>query len=238
MSGRWAWLCAGACGVVLAGGPAHAQLYLRADAGGATADDFGATAAFGGGVGLNLPLGLRTDATFTYRPNLETDAVIGELVGTLEPLPEAFPTTLQLTESQYAINAATVESLSGFASLYYDLPDPFPFIEPFVGAGIGGTRFDPDDVTFSGVTVPTGFVVDQDATTSFSYHFTGGLAIDFFDRVAFDFAYRYVDLGEVEFTGQVTDGDIAGIGATPVQLNQFSDDVVVHEGLASIRITL
>ncbi len=200
------------------------DLYLRADAGGAGTDDFGASIVYGGGVGFNLPLGFRTDATLSYRGELEV-----EQLGAVNDL---------IDFTDLSVNTPGLDSLSAFAGLYYDIPDPIPFIEPFVGAGVGATRFDPDTIVISGEDLGSGVSFSQDASTTGSYFFTGGLALDLFDRIALDVAYRYSDLGEVEFDGALTGTDFPGLGGEEIMLDQFSRDVKVHEGIASIRITL
>lgn len=228
--GRYSYTAAMAAligfGAAVAGTAASAQdLFLRADVGVAASDNYDNSGLYGGGVGLNLPLGFRTDATLTYRGGFEPEDFLdseGELPG------------VELTAV-----VPSVDSLSGFLGVYYDLPEPFPFIEPFIGGGVGATRIEPDDLLIrsEGLGAPS-IALSQDASTNSSYFATAGVALDFFDRVAIDVAYRYSDLGEVEYQGVAMTPAGLGVPAQSFDASTLTDDLISHEAILSLRLSL
>lgn len=119
-------------------------------------DDLGEGTFYSAGVGLGLPLGFRTDITAIYQTGYEIENA----------------------------GDADLDTYSAFVSAYYDLPDAIPFIEPYIGAGVGASYFD----------------ADGDTETLSSYHISAGLSFDVFDFIALDAGYRYLDYGDFENT--------------------------------------
>lgn len=218
-----ALVLAGVCGMT---GAASAQsLFVRGDVGATATEDYGSAAAYGGGVGLMLPLGLRADATLTYRG---AEGEFADAIAGLSDTPGA----------DLALNSPALKSLSGFVGGYWDMPEPFPFLEPFVGGGVGMTRFEPDAIVVSDSTVTGSSVsVSQDASTNPSYFVTAGVAVDFFKKVAIDLSYRYVNLGEVEYSGAGT-LTVPGVGSYSYDVGSLSEELIAHEALISLRLSL
>lgn len=201
------------------------SLFLRADAGVSSTNEFDQSGTYGGGVGMNLPLGFRGDVTVSYR-------------GGFEPA-DFLDSTGELPGTDLAADLPSVTTTSSFVGGYYDLPEPFPFLEPFVGGGVGITRVEPDDVV---VSVPgfanSGVTLSQEASTNSSYFFTAGVALDFFKKAAIDVAYRYVDMGEVEYGGAIAVGDFTDAPTQSFDASSLTEELVSQEVMVSFRFTL
>ena len=95
--------------------------------------------------------------------------------------------------------SAKLSSVSGMLAVFADLaalgaPKAGPFA-PFVGAGIGiaHTRIGKTAMTFPATTT----TVPGGDRTGLAWMATAGVAVELEERVTFDLAWRYTDLGEV-----------------------------------------
>lgn len=163
-----AHLTAGLAGVALMAAAATAQdftpdLYVTAGGGVSTTDDFGEGQFIAGGLGIALPLGLRADATAIHQTGYEVEGTDGD--------------------------GPEFDTLSGFLSAYYDLPEPFPFLEPYVGGGVGVTQIDVDG---------------GDTETADSYQLSAGVSFVLFKKLALDAGYRYVNYGDFDGVDDIT----------------------------------
>ncbi len=168
-----AYFTAGLAGVALLGAAATAQditpdLYITAGGGVSTTDDFGEGQFIAGGLGVALPLGLRADATAIYQTGFEVE----------DGGPE-------------------FDTLSGFLSAYYDLPEPVPFLEPYVGGGVGVTQIDVDG---------------GDSESAESFHLSAGVSFVLFKKIALDAGYRYVNYGDFDGSDEITANQLGVMG--------------------------
>jgi opacity protein-like surface antigen len=149
--------------------------------------DFGSLVGIEGGIGYRFLPSLRVEGLVTYRPEF---AFAGEANFLRTPGPQPV--------------SAEVTSTTGMVVGYLDLLGlGFPRLgplEPFVGAGIGASRHEVDEVEyrFPGLGQDAATVIQGGVTTDFSYLLTIGTAVRASERITFDVGYRYLDLGEVE----------------------------------------
>ena len=149
--------------------------------------DFGTTVGVELGVGYAASPALRLEATGQYRPSFSFE---GHHNYNLRD-----PRTV----------SADATSLSGMLSAYLELSGlgvpRFGRFSPFVGAGIGLSRIELDDMR---VDFPITFVMlPGGSRTNFTWMLTAGLATPLGGRTTLDLAWRYTDAGTVE-TGRGT----------------------------------
>ncbi len=139
-------------------------------------DDADESWSIGGGIGYHLMRGFRMDLTLDYRMN-------EDLYSQLPP-----PATLPL-----AAFTGDLDTLVGLANFYYDF-DMGHRITPYVGVGVGFAHHDisGDDTS--------------DSDTSFAWALMAGVDIDLRDRWKLDIGYRYLDMGDGDFTDKKTPG--------------------------------
>ena len=149
--------------------------------------DFGTIAGIEIGIGHVVSPVLRVDASAQFRPRFSFEGHSNYI--------RQHPRTV----------SADASSFSAMLSAYADLPGlgvprlgPF---SPFVGAGIGLSRIDIDDMRLdfpiTVVTLPGG------NRTNFAWMLTAGLSTSLGERMTLDLAWRYTDSGPVE-TGRGT----------------------------------
>ncbi len=170
--------------------PAHAQLFLKpyvtAGAGYIDTDDLGDGSFAMGGVGARLPLGFRSDITALYQTGLGEET-------------QAFDSDLGVD----IIADQEVDIYSVFLSAYYDLPEGVPFVEPYIGGGVGGSVFD-QEVTVRGEVLGDPFSsTDNDTSSDFSYHASAGVSLTLAGGIAVDAGYRYVVYGDFDNGGSI-----------------------------------
>ncbi len=174
----------GLVSAVAVAAPADAQLlskpYVTAGAGYIDTNDFGDGSFAMLGVGTRLPLGFRTDITALYQTGLGNEA-------------SAFDSDLGVD----IVADQEIDIYTGFVSAYYDLPEGIPFVEPYIGAGVGGSVVD-QDVTLRGNLFGESFSESESDTSSdFSYHASAGLSLTLAGGIAVDAGYRYVVYGDL-----------------------------------------
>lgn len=140
---------------------------------------FDSSPIFGLGFGYRFKPWLRMDVTGEYRGKSGFHG--SDVYGGDDPGPNEY--------------AAKLSSLTFLANLYADL-GTWQKITPFVGAGIGYSRN-----TISGFTdvniVHDGMAFAKDTSIwKFTWALHAGLAYQMTDNAAFEFAYRYLDMGE------------------------------------------
>lgn len=214
----------------LAAQSAWAQFYARADLGGAfsTNTDFtdvdptasnallgpgvavtgdpGSSVIIGAGVGYRFTPAFRADFTLDYMPSFHFDGTGPGFVA-----------------------SADVNSLVGLFNGYIDLNGlmrpVFPGFEPYVDFGIGWARNEVGTASISGVTI------SGDTNTSFAWGIGAGVGYAVMPKVTLDFAYKYLDLGEMRTgTTLAAPGIIVPVGATKAGLQ-------AHTFAVSARVT-
>ncbi|NQW02006.1 MAG: outer membrane beta-barrel protein [Rhodospirillales bacterium] len=157
--------------------------YLRLDAGYAfnrdsdgtqTAGDFtsesiGGTAVWGGGIGYRFNENLRSDVTFSYRPDADVSATTA------------------------AGNTASTEvsALSVMLNAYWDVIT-VDKVTPYLGAGIGMAHLSTSDqATSGGIGTETGATANN-----FAWSLTAGAAYAVLDNTSLDMNYRFINLGD------------------------------------------
>lgn len=148
--------------------------------------DFGQSALFEFGVGLELTPWFRLEADFDHRPGLAFDGNANfRKAGTDQPVS----------------GSVTQSALMGFAyleplaALGYDWR-----LKPFIGAGIGVSRNQTGEMTydFPELSQPAYSVMPGGTQYDFAWAATAGLAFDVNATMTIDIAYRYSDLGSIE----------------------------------------
>ncbi|MDK1375209.1 MULTISPECIES: porin family protein [unclassified Sinorhizobium] len=117
------------------------------------------------------------------------------------------------------------------ANAYVDIGDWYG-VKPYVGAGIGASRN-----TFSGfrdINVPTVGVAyaDEDSTWNFAWALHAGVAYQATERLAIDFGYSYVNLGDAK-----TD-NIRSYDDTVNNAPMHFDDITSHDFKLGMRYAL
>lgn len=162
---------------------AMAGPYLRLDAGYAinhdsdgtqaagefTSETVGDASVWGGGIGYRFDQNLRSDVTFSYRPDADVSA----------------------TTSAGNTASTEVNALSVMVNAYWDFA-PIDKITPYLGAGIGMAHLDTSDQT------TTGGVATESGSTSdnFAWSLMAGAAYQIIDNTSLDINYRFINLGE------------------------------------------
>lgn len=79
------------------------------------------------------------------------------------------------------------------ANFYYDIPTGTKF-RPYVGAGLGGTRFTANDITLAG-----GFPPTHGANILFTYKLMAGISYALSDAWRILLGYRFMGMGEQDY---------------------------------------
>jgi opacity protein-like surface antigen len=83
-------------------------------------------------------------------------------------------------------------------NFFYDIPTGTK-VRPYVGAGLGGTRFKANDITLAG-----GFPPTRGSNTLFTYKLMAGVSYAFTDAWRILLGYRFMGMGEQDYeTGGV-----------------------------------
>ncbi|WOS62199.1 outer membrane protein [Sinorhizobium fredii] len=117
------------------------------------------------------------------------------------------------------------------ANAYVDIGDWYG-VKPYVGAGIGASRN-----TISGfrdINVPMAGVAyaDEDPTWNFAWALHAGVAYQATERLAIDFGYSYVDLGDAKT------GNIRTYDGTTVNAPMHFEDITSHDFKLGMRYAL
>lgn len=215
-----------ACGLPTAG--FGQTSYLRADMGVAVTDNDSAIS-YSGGLGTSLPLGVRVDATANYA------SYDGKPTYVIDDL-NRFDTSR---------SEVGVEALTGFVGVYYDIPDPVPGVEPFIGAGAGLARMETDGAVISVRASSAQIEVTSETVVEPAFFVTAGVSLDMFEQVSIDIAYRYTDLGAYAYKATLRDGTVSANEQTPdigtnsapgFTAGTISQDMNSHEALVSLRL--
>jgi opacity protein-like surface antigen len=117
------------------------------------------------------------------------------------------------------------------ANAYVDIGDWYG-VKPYVGAGIGASRN-----TISGfrdVNVPMSGVAyaDEDPTWNFAWALHAGVAYQATERLAIDFGYSYVDLGDAKT------GKLRAYDGSVVNAPMHFEDITSHDFKLGMRYAL
>jgi opacity protein-like surface antigen len=154
------------------------------------ADEIGTSAVFSGAFGFRFSKNIRTELELVYHPDFAVD--------------EEFRTSGIEVETK-----AEISSLGVFANVYYDIP--LGSVTPFVGAGIGFSRNELDDIRNTAMTGPfagQSVISNGDTETSFAWQLIVGCSIPIRDSLALDLSYHYIDLGDLK-TGYNSYGGVS-----------------------------
>lgn len=177
------------------------------DAGKDLDDDVGDSPIIGAGVGYRFNQYLRADVTLAYRGGYEID-VNGRVLNN-------------------NVNwQGDVSALTGLVNVYGDI-GKFGILTPYVGAGIGVSRNQIDDIAIHATGV-TGHI-DGETTNSFAWQLSAGVGIEVAPKWTVDVGYRYINLGEAKSgnTGNVNNVGITGEAS--------KGDLSAHEIQAGVR---
>jgi opacity protein-like surface antigen len=143
-------------------------------------NDFGSGAAVSVGAGTRFAPSGRTDITLAYR-KYKLD----------QHDKNAPPTSFK----------ADITSLALMGNLYFELSDSGG-VTPYIGGGLGVAQNKLGDVTLAN----SGFqgTIVGDTKVGFAWGVMLGFSFPVASHLAFDIAYRYMDLGEVQTTGNLT----------------------------------
>lgn len=167
---------------------------------------------FGGiGVGYKFNHWLRADSTVEYRGK-----------STFHGLDSYYNSSTDYGTNEYT---ATMDSWVWLTSLYWDIGCWHGFT-PYVGAGLGyayNTVYGFTDVNTPQLGVAHG-ATHSEGNLAWAVH--AGVSYQVNNRVAIDFAYRYLDLGDAQ-TGTVTAYDGSSSGPGLKFQNVTSQDMMV-----------
>ncbi len=168
-----------------------------------------------GGIGCGvLYEGLRTDLTFGYHGERDFSGWMPNA-----PAPGT-PLLTSLTSYTLMLN------------FYYDLGNYSGFV-PYIGMGLGFAYHDMDDVTctvaIAGFCTP-GVRQAGDEDLTFAWSATAGFGYQVSERLIFDLAYRYIDMGKAD-SGRSD-------SAFAVNPSLVMDDLTAHEIKAGFRYKL
>jgi opacity protein-like surface antigen len=174
-------------GFAAAAGAAGPRAYLGLEGGAVALDDItfsGTTIEFDGGAAFGLVGGVdfsgpRLEAELVYRSN-DVDRVV--------QLGLASPASGEVTTTSLMFNG------------YYDFVTLKP-LTPYVGAGLGITNLDFDDVAAPGFFLTSG---DDNDDSGFAFQLAAGVAWQAIDRLTIDLGYRYFVTEEIEFVDRLT----------------------------------
>ncbi|MEM7445361.1 MAG: outer membrane beta-barrel protein [Pseudomonadota bacterium] len=186
--------------------------------------DFSSSFLIDAGIGLWLQNWLRTEATFSYRPDLGFDgqANFPFVPGDEEPI------------------SSDVESFSVLATGYvYPAPlfdwDLGP-VSPFVSAGLGVAYNHTSQMDYEFPTLGPGSatITQGGSNTDFAWSVGAGLDVDLAEDWVLSLAYRYSDLGDVVTNG----GDILVIRPPrefTIPVGETMAPLQLHEIFVSLR---
>ena len=180
--------------------------------------DFGSSAAYGGGVGIKLPIdnspiAFRLDFTGNFNPSLGGDNHSGSL------------------DDGTPINGKVKLSANGYlATGYIDFDAGLP-VTPFIGFGLGGMHKKIGNIVYSN---PQGAFATVNGNDREGVAWTGtvGATYSVIPHVDVDFAYRYIDAGKVNSGSTFTD---LTNGSTQQLNTQISSRLQIHQFTAAIR---
>lgn len=120
-----------------------------------------------------------------------------------------------------------VESISGMLSVLYDIEQIHEYVgsdtfTPYIGGGVGITMLDTDSLSTTGAAAEPGTEV-----YNLTYALRAGLSAKFSERLTLDFGYKFINLGQFEQDGGVSNG----VSAATTKF----DDLLVHELTAGLR---
>lgn len=170
-----------------------------------SATDIQNTGLAGIGVGTYVDDRFRIDGTLTYRSPMSVDG----------------------TDGANNTLSGDVESLSAMLNLYYDVAEAHEWlgsnrVTPYVGAGVGVSMLDTGTMRSTAGTSERGT-----QAYNLSYAAMAGVATRISDFATVDIGYRFINLGEFEQDGTLTNG--SSTTATT------HDDLLAHEFRAGLR---
>ena len=120
-----------------------------------------------------------------------------------------------------------LESIGAMLSIFYDIEQVHKFtgsdtFTPYVGGGVGISMLDTDVMTTSGGTSEPGTEV-----YNLTYALQAGLGARITDTLTLDFGYKFINMGQFEQDGGVSNGANS-------KTTKF-DDLLAHEFKAGIR---
>ena len=148
--------------------------------------DFGSSAMFEAGAGVELTPYLRVEAAFSYQPGFAFDGRVNYPdVGQEQPVSGNVKQTSVMGIAYLAPLAALGVAWK---------------VQPFIGGGVGASRNEIGRMTldFPEETQPRYSVTPDGTRTDFTWAVTAGLSYDITDALALDLAWRYSDFGKVE----------------------------------------
>ena len=119
-----------------------------------------------------------------------------------------------------------IKNYSLFLNGYVDVLTDTMFT-PYVTAGLGFAKNDPDSLTVRDTMLP-GFNYDAKGkqTNNFAWNIGAGSRVNIYENLDLDISYRYVDLGKIEVDSTSTKKDVA--------ISAASQDLRTHQGLLSL----
>ena len=158
------------------------------------------------------PVTIPSGTNLSALPGLRTTGGTPETtlpVTTAVTTPEVLPTTVEAR--------GKVTTLSGLLNLYYDFPVSSQF-EPYIGAGIGGSRASAENIVATYPGTDTTVRLDGSSTV-LVYQLMAGVAYYFNRRTALTLGYRYFNVAkqsfDVEPLGEV---EADGLGIHNIEL--------------------
>lgn len=148
--------------------------------------DFGSSALFEAGLGVEVTDYLRLEAVLDYRPGFAFDGNANfRRAGPVQPV------SGDVTQMG-AMAFAYVEPLTALG-----IPTR---IKPFLGAGAGISHTEIGEMTyeFPALAQPRYSLMPGGEATNFAWSVAGGVAYDVSKRLSLEVSYRYSDLGEVK----------------------------------------
>jgi len=180
--------------------------------------DFGTSGVYGGGLGIKVPyrdtgFAFRFDLTGSANPNLGGSNHTGTL-------PDGTPVGAKVK----------IGSDTYLATAYIDLNVGLP-VTPFVGFGVGGAHNRLGVVTYSN---PAGAfaAISRENKSNFAWSGTVGATYTVIPEVQVDFAYRYIDAGQVISGSSFTD---LTNGTTQTLDSPVSSRLQIHQFTAAFR---
>ena len=178
------------------------------------------------GIGYRFSPAFRSDATVSFMPQtlgarqaIQTSTEGGLIFGLTNISPPFTQVDLITNTLSPALH---VQSTVAMANGYFDFagvwPNTFQTIQPYLSAGVGAS-FNRLPGTTVQMTIPpvygTGFLIpvsfNSHTQTEFAWSLGAGVGIRITDNVMLDFAYKYIDLGEVTAQGQTTTPQLCAI---------------------------
>jgi opacity protein-like surface antigen len=163
------------------------------------------TGLFGVGIGMKVDDQVRVEGNVTYYSPFDVDGRDGA-----------------------GNNISTeLESIGAMVSVLYDIEQVHSLLgtdtfTPYVGAGVGITMLDTDAMTTAGAASEPGTEV-----YNLTYAARAGLGARLSDTLTLDFGYKFMNMGQFEQDGGVSNGANS-------KTTKF-DDLLVHEFTAGLR---